>query len=223
MALLSIVPVAWSLQLPPREGWQRVGWEPIDWPDALVLAACASLVAALAGGALGGLVRVHHRVTGALIALAIAWPVGIIVLPLAADAFGVWLRTGIQCIDRCQEYLSDAEPWGGPGTYATGAVWGVIAILPAVAALVLLVMAGIAGKYGGVVTGVVLAVLAYGALHFFSLLDGGAISFACLGFGVIAWSVWLDARDRRRGKVAADSQPRAARSDWTPRIWSDDR
>lgn len=200
-AALSIFPVAWALQSGPAD-WQAelADWRPPGWPGALALAGCASLAAAVAGGYLGGRVRIAHRVGGALMALAIAWPIGIAVLPAAAATFGVPLRTGVVCIDSCHAYLSDDNPWGGPGAYAQSFM-GLILIVPEGVALVLMFVAGLAGRIGRVVLGTTFVASAYGALHLYTVLSGGATAFACLGFGVVGWSTWLQARDRLRARA----------------------
>lgn len=201
-AVLSILPVAWSLQSGPASPGQAslADWSPPGRPGALLLATCASLVAAVAGGYVGGRVRVPQPVAGALMALVMAWPIGITVLPLAAATFGVHLRTGIGCIDGCTAYLSDAAPWSGPGAYAqsfTGLALG----MPEVVAVVFLFLARLALRRARVILGIAFVVAAYGALHMSSVLGGGATAFACLGVGVVAWSAWLQARDRLRARA----------------------
>ena len=110
-AVLSIIPVAWSLQMRTgRLAGHLADWRPMGWPGALALPGCAYLTAAVIGGYLGGRARVAHRVGGALIALAIAWPIGIAVLPAAATAVGVPLRAGIMCIDGCTRTSATASP-----------------------------------------------------------------------------------------------------------------
>lgn len=199
-AVLSILPVAWSLQSVPAHQASLADWSPPGWPGALLLATCAGLVAAVAGGYVGGRVRVPQPVAGALMALVMAWPIGITVLPLAAATFGVHLRAGIWCIDGCTAYLSDAAPWSGPGAYAqsfTGLALG----MPEVVAVVFLFLARLALRRARVILGIAFVVAAYGALHMDSVLGDGATAFACLGVGVVAWSAWLQARDRLRARA----------------------
>ena len=200
-AVLSILPVAWSLQSGPAEAQASLAdWSPPGWPGALLLATCASLVAAVAGGYVGGRVRVPQPVAGALMALVMAWPIGITVLPLAAATFGVHLRTGIGCIYGCTGYLSDAAPWSGPGAYAQSFM-GLVLVMPEVVAVVFLFLARLALRRARVILGIAFVVAAYGALHMYSVLGGGATAFACLGVGVVAWSAWLQARDRLRARA----------------------
>ena len=199
-AVLSILPVAWSLQSVPAHEASLADWSPPGWPGALLLATCASLVAAVAGGYVGGRVRVPQPVAGALMALVMAWPIGITVLPLAAATFGVHLRTGIGCIDGCTAYLSDAAPWSGPGAYAQSFT-GLILVVPEVVAVVFLFLARLALRRARVILGIAFVVAAYGALHMDSVLGDGATAFACLGVGVVAWSAWLQARDRLRARA----------------------
>ena len=199
-AVLSILPVAWSLESVPAHQASLADWSPPGWPGALLLATCAGLVAAVAGGYVGGRVRVPQPVAGALMALVMAWPIGITVLPLAAATFGVHLRAGIWCIDGCTAYLSDAAPWSGPGAYAqsfTGLALG----MPEVGAVVFLFLARLALRRARVILGIAFVVAAYGALHMDSVLGDGATAFACLGVGVVAWSAWLQARDRLRARA----------------------
>ena len=207
-AVLSIVPVAWSLQIGPDD-WmaQQARWRPPGFPGALGLAACASLAAAIAGGYLGGRVRATHRVVGALVALAIAWPVGITVLPLAAATLRVPLVAGIGCLDSCDAMLHDSDPWGGLGAYLYSYMW-LITVVPEGVALVLLFLARLAARRARVALGAALVVAAFGALNALSAGQDGLTAFACLGFGVVAWSAWLQARDRLR--APADGAGRAA-------------
>jgi hypothetical protein len=121
LALISIVPVALSLQLSPpadvlaNNGWSKppIDWRPIGGIESLALTTIVVLVAALIGGAIGGFVWRSGRIRGGVAALASAWATAIIVMPLSAAALGIELRTGIVCIFGCEALLRDDQPFGG--------------------------------------------------------------------------------------------------------------
>ena len=98
---------------------------------------------------------------------------------------------------RVHAYLRDGEPWGGLRAYAQSFA-GLILVVPEVVALVFLILTRLALRRARVTLGIACVVAAYGAFHMVSVLGDGTFAFVCLGFGVVAWSTWLQARDRLR-------------------------
>jgi hypothetical protein len=152
LALLSIVPVALSLEMaPPADHLANRGFAsgPIDWQpigpiDAVILSALVVLIAAIVGGAVGALAWRWSRIGSGVSALAIAWATAIVAMPLAAAALGIHLRTGIVCVMGCEALLRDDQPLGGVTAYTeflmgTAIIVSPIIALGAIAALVLAV------------------------------------------------------------------------------------
>jgi len=192
LAILSSPIVAWSLTLPPEERWVgEVGWVPVDGVSAMLLALAAVIPAALVGGSLGGLVRSRRPVLGAFVAVWISWAIGIVVLPAAATLLGVTLRIGIYCIDVCTVTIRDDNPLSGFDAYGSTLLFGGTFVLPALLGGLLAIAAAVAGRRHALVAGVVLAVLAQGAVHFWSLVKGGLPAWLCLAVGVVIWSAVL--------------------------------
>lgn len=198
LAVLSILPVAWSLTLVPQmadeSGWRR----PLPW-QALLVGGGAALISAVVAGAAGGWIRRRWAVTGAAVALFTAWPVAIGLLPLLGSGAGATVRYGVNCIDACgPPILSEVQP----DTALTGWVQG----------LAVSMMLGIT-DIGAVLFGaislilarrrlprlaVISGVLAYASLHamFFVFEPASIVGFVCLAVGVVIWWWWLLGRDR---------------------------
>src|SRR6266705_7036062 len=118
LALVSTVPVAWALQAGlDRLTIEMVGWHPLGTGQALVLASGSVIPASLLGGAVGGLVWTRRPTIAPVVALSVAWVVGIVALPLVAAAFEIPLRAGIACVDACRPRLSNDDPLGGIPAY----------------------------------------------------------------------------------------------------------
>jgi hypothetical protein len=118
LAAASIPVVTFSLlHQPQADELESLGSQPMSLPEAVVLASISVLGAALAGGFVGGLVRRRYRATGAIVALAIAWPVGIALLPAAASLLGFHLAAGIFCFDTCTPMVTSADPTSGIVAY----------------------------------------------------------------------------------------------------------
>ena len=157
-----------------------------------MLALAAVISAALVGGALGGLVRLRWPVLGAFVAVWISWAIGIVVLPVAATLMGVTLRAAVVCVDSCSASLRGGDPASGIVAYQTVLVFSRFFVLPALVGSLLAIAAAIAGFRHALIAGVVLAVLAQGAVHFWSLwLGGGLPAWLCLAVGVVIWSAVL--------------------------------
>ena len=192
LALLSSPVVAGSLMLPPEERLiEDVGWVPVDWASAMLLALAAVIPAALVGGSLGGLVRSSRPVLGAFVAVWISWAIGIIVLPAAATLLGVTLRAAVMCLDACHATLRDGDPLSGANAYVSTLQAGMMFFIPVFFGGVLATFAASAGRNNALISGVVLAVLAQGAFHLWSLMLGGWAAWLCLAVGVVIWSAVL--------------------------------
>jgi hypothetical protein len=111
LALVSAVPVAWALQAGlDRLTIEMVGSRPLGTEQALVLAFGSVIPASLLGGAVGGLVWTRRPTIAPVVALSVAWVVGIVALPLVAAAFDIPLRSGIACADAFRPRLSNEDP-----------------------------------------------------------------------------------------------------------------
>jgi hypothetical protein len=193
LSLVSTPFVAVSLLLPPPEAGSVV-WRSMGLPAALLLAVLAVLPAGLLGGALGGRFVGGRPGLAVFLSLAVAWPVGISMLSVAAAALGTPLQTGIVCIDSCSAMLTDADPLSGVWAYLQSVLLGGITLITPILGLVLLVAARFAGRGGHALGGIVLVIAGYGLLHWASISKGGLIPFGCLAVGVVAW--WYFARGR---------------------------
>jgi hypothetical protein len=211
LALVSSPVVAWSLTLPP-EDWRigESGWVPVDGASAMLLALAAVIPAALVGGLLGGLVRSRWLVLGAFVAVWVSWAIGIMMLPVAASTLGVTLRIGVFCLDACTATLRDGGLDASVEAYGTTLLGGAMFVLPAVIGGVLAIVAAVAGRRHAVLAGVVLAVLAQGAVHIWSLAMGGLAAWLCLAAGVVIWSMALP-----RSAIRPPA-PRAVPPAWGP-------
>jgi hypothetical protein len=109
LAALSIWAVSTGTVNSPRQ--------PVDYLDAVLMALVAVLVAGLVAGALGGAIARHWPVAGLVVAVFVAWPVAIALLPLTAAVLGfeyggVWI-----CIDGCFPWIRDDTLTSGIGAY----------------------------------------------------------------------------------------------------------
>ena len=210
LAAVSIVPVAWSLLDLRPDMWY---WSYLPYPartqsQALLLAASAVVPAALLGGYLGGLVHRQRPMIGALVALALSWPIGITMLPLAATILNLPMQDPVFCFDTCTPQLVSGEPLSGLEAYLYWTFGGLYALMPAGIAIVLLVVATVIARKGHPTLATPFAVAAYASLHIFTLLPWQAhAAFACLGLGVILWAAWLNARGRHLAARDAADQP----------------
>jgi hypothetical protein len=223
LALVSVVPVAWSfLQAPndverlANEGYitPPVDWQPLPPHEALVLALAAVIPAALVGGTAGGLAWRWRRLAGAAVALLTAWPVAIVVLPLAAAVLGIHLRSGISCFTGCDALLRDDEPLGGPYAFLNYAMLFVLfipsAIVPGVIAVVVSKFLADWAVRPTIVLVVSLLVLA--AVYGFPAAasgPGAVIPYVVLVVGVVIWTIWMDRHDPRPTPAPATVQPPA--------------
>jgi hypothetical protein len=133
----------------------------------------------------------RQPVLGALVAVWISWAIGIVVLPIAATLLGVTLREGVGCIDLYAACMRDGDLTSGFVAYVSTLIRGGIFVLPWLIGGLLVGAAAIAGSRHALIAGVVLAVVAHGAVHFWSLLLGGLAAWLCLAVGVVIWSAVL--------------------------------
>jgi hypothetical protein len=194
LALASAAPVAWVLQAGPSQMViESVGWHPLGTGQALALALGAVLPAAVVGGAAGGLVWVRRPVLAPVTALAVAWFVGIVALPVVATALDIPLRVGVTCLDACTAKLRDGDPLGGVGAYGESLAAAPFAFyLLAVPAALFVV----ARRLRHPAIWAVVWLSLHAAINAFSVLQAGPI-YALLLVGVLLWSGWLWARDAR--------------------------
>lgn len=123
LAVASAVPVAWVLQAGPSQTViESVGWHPLGTGQALALALGAVIPAVILGGIAGRLVWTRRLAIAPVTALAIAWFVGIVALPVVATTLDIPLQAGITCLDACVAELRDGNPFGGMAVYAESLV-----------------------------------------------------------------------------------------------------
>jgi len=212
LALLSVLPVAWSLLMaPPETALENEGFVqgPIDWlpmaPESAVVLALAVVVpSAVVGGLVGGLIWRWRRFAGAAVALASAWSAGVVLLPVAASALGIHLRAAIVCAFGCESLLRDDQPFGGLIAYATflaGTFFLVMSVIvPAAVALIVVgvLFARVRGRPAvRPRLPLVPSVIAFAAVHGIALVwtvivtPSGLVVYFCLALGVVAWTIWM--------------------------------
>lgn len=202
--LVSIPAVVVSVFAPPdAHAVAAVDWRPVDPAMAILLATSAVVPASIVGGWLGGMLVRTRPATGVLVALACSWPLGIILLPIAAAALAVPMQAAVVCIDACTAELTYRDAASGLEAYVTAvfvtAGIGGFGVIPAAIAWI-----GWRRTRGsGVVPRVVATVIAYAAFHFWTVLTG-AVPFLCLSLGVVGWSSWLRWRDARTEATSAE-------------------
>jgi hypothetical protein len=102
LGLLSVPFVAVLLIQPLPDYQQQIVEAPsLSWLDAVRLALVSAMSASVVGGFLGGAVIRSRLVAGTLVAIGIAWPVGIGMLSITASTLGIGLRLAIVCSDTC--------------------------------------------------------------------------------------------------------------------------
>lgn len=193
LALVSAVPVAWALQIGPSAFTiEMVGWHPLGTEQALVLAFGSVIPAGLLGGAVGGLVWTRRPTIAPVVALSVAWVVGIVALPLVAAAFEIPLRAGIACADACRARLSNDDPLGGLPAYGEALLASLVTfpylVIPA--ALLLL-----ARRLRHPALWMAAWLSTHTTLNVWTLSGGGGSIYAVLIVGVVLWVGWLWARD----------------------------
>ena len=79
----------------------------------------------------------------------------------------------------------------GANAYVSTLQAGMMFFIPVLFGGVLATFAASAGRNHALIAGVVLAVLAQGAVHLWSLMLGGLAAWLCLAVGVVIWSAVL--------------------------------
>jgi hypothetical protein len=108
-AALSIQAVSTGAVNSPRE--------PVEYLDAAGMALVAVLVAGVVAGALGGAISRHWPVAGLVVAVFVAWPVAIAMLPFTAALLGIEYGGVWICIDGCFPWIRDDSLTSGIGAY----------------------------------------------------------------------------------------------------------
>ena len=194
LALASVVPVAWALQAAPSAFViEAVDWHPLGTGQVLTLALGAVIPAGLLGGLAGALAWGRRRTLAPVAAVAVAWPTGIVSLPIVAAAFDIPLRAGAACVDGCRALLTDAEPFGGFGAYAeTTLTW--FFTVPYLIVPGLLLLAARRLGWAGLWMATWLSL--HAALHVSTFLRSPTlVIYGALVIGVVLWTWWLWGRD----------------------------
>jgi hypothetical protein len=193
LALVSVVPVAWALQIGPDSFiLEQVDWHPLGTEQVLLLAVGSVIPAGVLGGAIGGLVWTRRRTIAPVVALSVAWITGIVALPLVAAALDIPLRSGIGCLVGCEVHLRDDNPLGGFPAYGETLMTWPFTIFYLVVPSALLLLAR---RFRKAALWMAAWLSVHAVLHIYTILgDAGAI-YAVLMLGVVLWTGWLWARD----------------------------
>jgi hypothetical protein len=193
-ALASAVPVAWVLQMGPDQFViEAVGWHPLGTGQALALALGAVIPAGVLGGLFGGLAWMRRPVIAPVTALAVAWFVGIVALPVVATALDIPLRAGIACLDACQAKLRDGDLLRGVAAYGESLLAAPFTFYVLAVPAALFVIARRARQPA---IWVAAWLSLHAAINPLSIVQAGLI-YGVLLVGVLLWSAWLWARDAR--------------------------
>lgn len=213
LAVVSVPLVAWSFNLSPAQAALSnsgsaqgpIDWSPMPPMAALALAVAVVMPSAAVGGLLGGVVWRWRRFAGAAIALATAWAMAIVTLPVAAAALGVHLRTGIVCVFECETLLRDDRPFGGLLGYAYfllgtfGFAWSAVMPLLILLILIWVLAAWVRGRPAARPQPPLIAsVVAFAVAHGIALIGtataspGVLVPYLSLSAGVVAWAVWME-------------------------------
>jgi hypothetical protein len=193
LALVSVVPVAWALQIGPDSLiLEQLDWHPLGTEQVLLLAVGSVIPAGVLGGAIGGLVWTRRQTVAPVVALSVAWITGIVALPLVAAALDIPLRSGIGCLVGCVAHLRDDNPLGGLAAYGeTLMTWPfTIFYLVIPGALLLL-----ARRFRRAALWMATWLSAHAVLHVYTVHGDASAIYAVLTLGVVLWTGWLWARD----------------------------
>jgi len=91
--------------------------QPVDYLGAAGMALMAVLAAGLIAGALGGWIARYWPVAGLVVAVFVAWPVAIAMLPFAAAVIGIEYSGVEICIDACSHLIRGDSLTSGIGAY----------------------------------------------------------------------------------------------------------
>jgi hypothetical protein len=194
LSIAAIPFVGLSLLAPPIFEVDE-GFQPPSLPSALVVAAIASIAAAVIAGSIGGLIVRRHPTLGALVALGIAWPVAIIVLPMAAAVLRIRLETAYSCFDTCGPMLHTDDVFSGAGAYLVALFVSAVTIVPLIILPICVYGAYKLNQGGYPFVATLVLGIGYGAMHWLAVLGGAPplIGFVALLLGVAAWTSILRA------------------------------
>ena len=189
LALVSTPIVGASFLLPPLFESDE-SFTPPALVHALVVAGIATVGAALVAGAIGGAVVRQHPTAGAVLALAIAWPVAVSLISVAARVLGVPFETAYSCFDTCGPMIHDSDAASGAGAYLVSLVVSAVSVIPIVIAVIFVVVAYRLNKAGNTLIATGLVAFGYGALHYLAFLAGSQpiVAYLCLGVGIALWT-----------------------------------
>lgn len=190
LGLASAGPAGWWLLLPPQGERERlaVGWQPLAVEEAMALSLVAVLAASTVGGGLAGRTLARHRTSAPLLAVAVAWPTAIAILPIAASVLGIPLRAGIVCLSGCSATLTDERAVSGIDAYLNATALGAVTLVTSLPALGVALGGVWLGRRGHHSTSAGAMVIGYGCLNVWSILLGGAVPFLLLAAGVLVWA-----------------------------------
>lgn len=192
LALASAVPVAWVLQSGPDQfGIEAVGWHPLGTGQAFALSLGAVVPAALLGAVIGGLVWRWRPVAAPVVALGVAWFIGIVALPVVATIVRIPLRASIVCLDACKARLSDGDLLAGIAAYGESLLAALFAFYLLAVPLVLFL---IARRVRHPALWVAALLSAHAVIHVFSIAEAAPI-YLLLVTGILLWTLWLWASD----------------------------
>ncbi len=180
---------------------------------ALLVAGLASAGAAVVGGTVGGFVVPRHATLGTLLALALAWPLAIVLTPLAATAIGQPFETAFSCFDTCGAMIQAGEIESGVGSYLVALFTSAVTIVPLVLLGICVFGAYRLNQSGYPFVGALVLAFGYGSMHWIAILGGAPplVGFTSLALGVAAWAWAL------RQKVAPGSDAPLPPSSAPPR------
>jgi hypothetical protein len=159
--------------------------------DTLILAAVASVGAAIVGGGVGGLLLPTHRTLGPLVAMALAWTTAVALVPWAASATGIGYQAVVFCLDSCDILIDSARPVSGINAIGTSLQFGVMTVVPDLVLLACIWAADRLNRGGSPGGAAVMVALGFAALNWIAFLFGGAtmfIPFVTLAIGVVIWA-----------------------------------
>jgi hypothetical protein len=193
---LLLPPSAAVLEIDPMTNLPRVEWQTMSPLDAGVLALAATCAAGLTGGYYGGRVVARHRLLAPFLAIAVAWPVAIVVLGIVAAVLHIPLRSPVDCAFGCDSWMGQGDALAGFAAYGRSVVFSIVLWEGVVVSLILMVIARRIGQHLFALCGVVAT---HAVINGWSILVAPAatIAYACLAIGVVAWATWLRWREER--------------------------
>ena len=189
LAIASIPLVGLSFLLPPLFEVDEQ-FTPPQVLHAFVIAAVATLGAAIAGGGIGGLVVRTRPTLGALLALAIAWPLAVALVSVIPALLKLPFETAYSCFDTCGPTVHSRDPASGAGIYLVSTVISLLTIVPGLIAAICLFGAYKLNQGGSPFVATIVLAIGYGALDYLAFLAGAQpiVAYLCLAAGVALWT-----------------------------------